>query len=373
MVRVLNIISKMDAGGAETFLMKVFRNIDNEKLIFDFLVCTPEEGLYDKEINSMGGKIHYSAPKSRNPIKSFYDTFNVVRANKYRAVFRASAHSLAFLDLFAAALGGADIRVMRSTNTNNPGGIMSNVLHFVFRPFLNSVTTLQLAPSTEAAIWLFGKTSVQNGKVDIIKNGVEIDKFIFNKGTREKARHEMGLSSRFVIGHVGRFQTQKNHSYLFDVFTGIKQKQNNAVLLLIGQGELESVIREKAEKFGLTDSVIFAGQRSDIPDLLMAMDVYVFPSLYEGLPNTVVEAQATGLRCLVSDSITKEVGFTDLVQFLPLELGPDEWAEIALQYRTGYERRNMKVEFIEKGYDIRSTAIWLEEYFVSYLGGSDCH
>lgn len=369
MIKVLNIISNMDAGGAETFLMKVFRNIHTDKLMFDFLVCTQKEGCYDKEIISLGGTIYTSAPKSKNPLRSFYDTFKVVRTNKYKAIFRASAHSLAFLDLFAAALGGAEVRVIRSTNTKNTGGIISMLLHYTFRPFLNSVATLKLAPSTEAAAWLFGKTSVQKGKAAIIKSGVEIDKFIFNKGTRERARSDLGLSDRFVVGHVGRFHAQKNHSYLLDVFSFIKQKQNNAVLLLVGGGELKNAIREKAEHIGLADSVIFTGIRSDIPDLLMGMDVFIFPSYYEGLPNTVVEAQATGLRCLVSDSVTKEVGFTDLVEFLPLDLGPDAWANTALQYQTGHDHRNMKVEFIEKGYDIQSTAKWLEEYFVANLGG----
>jgi glycosyltransferase involved in cell wall biosynthesis len=355
----------MDPGGAETFLMKVFRNVDIGKLKFDFLVCTPEEGRYDKEILSMGGMIYLSAPKSKNPVKSFYDTYKLVRTNQYKAVFRASAHSLAFLDLFAAVLGGARVRVIRSTNTNNPGGGISNLLHILFRPLLNNIATFKIAPSTEAAVWLFGKNSVRKGEATIIKNGVEIDKFIFNEDMREKKRRDMGFSGRFVIGHIGRFQTQKNHKYLLDIFSVIRKKQENAVLLLIGHGELESVMKEKAEKYGLADSVVFAGHRTDIPDLLMAMDIYIFPSLYEGLPNTVVEAQATALRCLVSDSVTKEVGFTSLVEFLPLEMEPYKWADIALQYRDGYERRNMKEEFIEKGYDIRTTAKWLEEYFLS--------
>lgn len=363
----------MNAGGAETFLMKVFRNINTDKLMFDFLVCTQEEGYYDKEIEALGGKLYLSAPKSKNPTRSFYDTFKTVRTNNARAVFRASAHSLAFLDLFAAVLGGAKVIAIRSTNTNNTGGIASNLLHFMFRPLLNSVATLKLAPSTEAAVWLFGRNAVKRGEVKILKNGVEIDKFVFNKGIRERARHDMGLSDLFVVGHVGRFSAQKNHSYLLDIFSVIKQKQSNAVLLLVGKGELEIAIREKAEQIGLADSVVFTGVRSDIPDLLMAMDVFIFPSHYEGLPNTVVEAQATGLKCLVSGSISKEVGFTDLVEFVPLNLEPDEWANIALQYQPGYERRDMKEEFIEKGYDIRSTAKWLEEYFVSNLGGLDCH
>lgn len=368
MERVLNIVSKMNADGAETFLIRLMRNINKDKFMFDFLVFSPDKGFYDDEILSWGGRIHYAEMKSKNPIKSFYDIYQIVRKNEYRVVLRVSGHSLAALDLLAAAIGGAKLRMLRSSNSSVSGGISSRIIHMLFRPVLNLIVTQRLAPSDMAATWMFGKKHISNGSVKIINNGLEIDRFVFDVCKRQELREKMGLTDKFVVGHVGRISDQKNHKFLLDAFEAIKKENEAAVLLLVGrvaQPEIEISLKKRIENLGLNDSVIFTGVRSDIPDLLMAMDVFLFPSLYEGMPNAVIEAQATGLHCIISDTITKEVGFTDLVEYLPLN-NPDEWAERALQYQNGYVHRNMRHEFIENGYDIESTIEWLEDYLTSH-------
>jgi glycosyltransferase involved in cell wall biosynthesis len=275
---------------------------------------------------------------------------------------------LAALDLLAAAIGGAKLRKLRSSNSSVSGGISSRIIHMLFRPVLNLIVTQRLAPSDMAATWMFGKKHISNGSVKIINNGLEIDRFVFDVCKRQELREKMGLTDKFVVGHVGRISDQKNHKFLLDAFEAIKKENEAAVLLLVGrvaQPEIEISLKKRIENLGLNDSVIFTGVRSDIPDLLMAMDVFLFPSLYEGMPNAVIEAQATGLHCIISDTITKEVGFTDLVEYLPLN-NPDEWAERALQYQNGYVHRNMRHEFIENGYDIESTIEWLEDYLTSH-------
>jgi glycosyltransferase involved in cell wall biosynthesis len=360
--RLLSIVSAMNAGGAETFLMKVYRELDKSKYQMDFCVASREEGFYNKEIISMGGKIYYYTPKSKNFLKSFINMKDIVKKEKYEYVMRVSQHSLATIDLIAAKFGGARILVQRSSNTDS-GSNGSRRLHRMFKFLPMKIPTIKIAPSTEAAEYTFGKNCVKKGKAILIRNGIAVDDFIFNQERRDKIRIEFNINDKFVVGHIGRFNVQKNHSFLIDMFAEIVKKHANSVLILVGKGELENEIKNKIETLGLTGKVIFTGVRSDIPDLLMAMDVFIFPSFFEGMPNTVIEAQATGLRCMVSDSLTKEVGFTDLVEFLPLELGPVKWAKAALRYKTSYERRNMKKEFIKAGYDIRSTV----EIFVQYI------
>lgn len=354
-IRVLVLISSMDVGGAETFIMKVFRNIDNNKIMFDFLVSEHNKCFYDDEILKLGGKIFKGEFKSKHPIKSFLKIYLTVRNQKYKVVFRCSEHPMAYLDLLAAKLGGAKMLMIRSTNTSTGGGILSNILAYIFRPLLNLISNIKIAPSTEAGKWLFGKQKMDSGEVLLMNNGIEVEKFVFSQEIRDSIRKDLCLEDKFVIGHVGRFNAQKNHLFLLDVFSIIVQECPNAILMLIGKGEREKEIREKAELLNLSDKVIFMGVRSDVNNLMMAMDVFVFPSLYEGMPNVVIEAQATGLPCIISDTITREVALTNLVNYFSLNDELLDWAEFIIMQK-GIKRNDMKQILLEKGYDISVTA-----------------
>jgi glycosyltransferase involved in cell wall biosynthesis len=369
-VRVLVLISSMDAGGAETFIMKVFRTIDRNKIIFDFLVCDHKKGFYDDEIKNLGGKIVYGEFKSRHPIKSFTKIYLTVKREQYKVVFRCSEHPMAYLDLLAAKLGGAKILMIRSTNTSAGGGGLSNILASVFRPLLNSISTVKMAPSTEAGEWLFGKRMMAKGEVYLMNNGVEVDKFTFNQDIRDTMRQELSLNDKFVIGHVGRFNIQKNHSFLLDIFAAIAEKCPEAVLMLVGQGELEQEIKNKAQALMLDDRILFMGIRPDINRLMMAMDVFVFPSLYEGMPNTIIEAQATGLPCIISDTITREAAITDLVAYKSIAEKAEIWAQLALS-APNFRREPHLMEIIQtKGYDIKKTS---EQITNCIVLGRNCH
>ena len=326
----------------------------------DFCVASKKDGFYNKEILSMGGKLYYYPPKSKDPFKSFFTLKNIIKKNNYRYVIRVSQHSLATIDLIAARYGGAQVLIQRSSNSDS-GSNRSRILHRMFRFLPMTIPTVKIAPSIDSAKYTFGKNCINNGDVTLVKNAIAVDDFLFDPDRRKKIREAFNIHNKFVIGHVGRFNIQKNHGFLIDTFAEIVKKHADSVLMLVGKGELEKRIKEKIETLGLMDKVIFMGVRADIPDLLMGMDVFVFPSFYEGMPNTVIEAQATGLKCLVSDNITKEVGFTDLVEFCSLDLKPCEWAEAVLRCETGYERRNMKEEFFKQGYDIGTTVKLFEK------------
>lgn len=352
MKRLLCIVGKMDAGGAETFLMKVYRKLDREKYQMDFAVATLESGIYDTEIVSLGGSIYHIAPKSSGFWKNFSDIKGIVKTNHYNYVIRISQHSLSALELLAAKFGGAKVRVFRSSNSSTSSSSRINmILHklcmFMPRCFAN----VRIAPSTEAAEFMFGKGCIKSGKAHLLHNAIDLDYYRFYPEERLHLRESLGIQNKLVIGHVGRFSHQKNHDLSLRVFAKVKEIQPDSVLVLVGKGELEDKIREQAKVLRLTDSIIFMGVRQDVPQLLSAMDAFLFPSLYEGMPNTVIEAQATGLPCVISDFITKEADVTRLVQYKSLHVDTTEWARTLLNL-AGKPRMGMEEKLKASGYEI---------------------
>lgn len=352
--RLLCIVSSMDTGGAETFLMKIYRNLNREKYQMDFCVSSDRKGAYDDEILSLGGKIHHSALKKDGIFKAFNSIKKTVKENNYKYVIRVNEHSLSVIDLIAAKCGGAKILAMRSSNAGSPKKI-SKFLHKAFKFLPKFVPDVKIAPSTEAAEYTFGKNSVKNGKVTLLHNAICVDDFLFSEENRKKHRDELNLDGKFVIGHIGRFSAQKNHSFLLDIFSEICKLDNTAHLVLVGKGELEEQIKEKAKTLGISDCITFTGVRSDVNELLSAFDVNVFPSFYEGMPNTVIEAQASGLNCVISDTITKEANITGLVSYLSLNDDAKIWAKKALTFK-GAKRNNEKNAFVKSGYEIKTVA-----------------
>jgi glycosyltransferase involved in cell wall biosynthesis len=214
---------------------------------------------------------------------------------------------------------------------------------------------VKIAPSDLAAEYTFGKKAVIRGLVHPLHNAIDLDIYRFSQEARESIRQEFHLEDKLIVGHIGRFNHQKNHMFLLEIFKELSMLQDNAVLMLVGKGELEQQIRAKAVALGIADKIIFTGVRSDVPRLLSAMDVFVFPSFYEGMPNTVIEAQAIGLPCIIADTITKEANITSLVQYLPLSLPPAVWAKKAMDASSNC-RKDTRQEFINHKYDIQSAA-----------------
>lgn len=244
---------------------------------------------------------------------------------------------------------------MRSTNAGTDGGKINIILHKTFKFLPKIVPNIKLAPSSEAAIYTFGRKQLKQGKVKILNNAIPYQKFIFDNKIRNKMRKDLNIENKLVIGHIGRFNEQKNHKFLIKIFKEIKKENENAMLLLVGKGNLEDEIRRQVEQLKLNDSVMFLGVRKDIPELLMTMDMFVFPSLYEGMPNTVIEAQATGLKCIVSDTITKEANITGLVTYVSLTNDLNIWKNNILKNYT-YKREDTSKILKQKGYDIKDVS-----------------
>ena len=346
MKRILCIISSLDAGGAETFLMKLYRNLYAFGYQFDFVV-SKDNGCYTMEVLERGGKIFVIPTRSQNLIGALNGIRLAVKENQYEHILKLGEHSLAVLDLLAAKFGGAKTLALRACNAPTGLSFFHRKIHELLRPLLNYVANVKIAPSSLAADFLFGK----NQSVKILNNGVDLNIFQFNVDDRKSIRKEFNIEDKIVIGHIGRFDEQKNHKFLLEVFKSICAERSDAVLLLVGTGKLKDSICAWITELELENKVIFAGQRFDIPKILSAMDALVFPSFYEGMPNVVIEAQATGLPCIIADTITKEANITGLVNYLPLAISSNEWAKIALD-ELDKPRKDTHQIFKSCGYDI---------------------
>ena len=362
MKKIICFVGSMDAGGAETFLMKIYRAIDKNKYQFDFIVNVKKECFYDAEIKKMGGHIYYSPPKSQKPFENIRKNLKIIENTHYDAALRMTSHSLGTIDLLVAKFAGVKKLILRSTNAGNTENKFSFVLHKFFLFLPKYIPNIKLAPSKLAAEYLWGGGCLKNGNVKILNNGIPLGEYVFSQKMRNKKRLELGINDNFVIGHIGRFNFQKNHQFLLRIFAEIYKKDNNVRLLLIGKGELEGQIRVQIEKLKIREAVIFTGLRHDVPGLLMAMDVFVLPSYFEGMPNVVIEAQMTGLRCLVSDKVDSGVKITNFVRFLPISR-IEEWTTNILHFNKLYNRNIPLDSLLVKSYDINIVA----QHFLSIV------
>ena len=353
MKRLLCILSNMNAGGAETFLMKLYRTLDKTKYQMDFCVNVKEKCFYEDEILALGGKVYRIPSKSENAQEFKRQLTKLVQKEKYEQVLRITSNAMGFWDLNIAKKAGAKRCIARSSNSSDGAGFKKKLAHFIGKMLYRKSVDVCIAPSDLAAAYTFGKNAIAKGKAHILHNAIDLQVFHYDADEGRRVRRELGIQEEQpVFGHIGRLSMQKNHTFLLDVFKVIKEKEPKAVLLLVGKGELQEELAAKAEVLGIAESVVFAGVRSDIPAVLSAMDVFVFPSLYEGMPNTVIEAQATGLPCVIADTITKEADITGLVQYLPLG-DAEKWAETALASVMS-DRRDAKADFMKHQYDIES-------------------
>ena len=356
MKRLLCLVSAMNAGGAETFLMKLYRRIDRTKYQMDFCVNVPGKQFYGDEIASLGGKIFCIPSKSENVGEFRRQLSALIKKENYQYVLRITSSAMGFMDLKIAKKAGAKVCIARSSNSSDGDSVAAMLAHRLGRMLYGKYVDVKIAPSDLAARYTFGEKAFREGKVHMLRNAVDLGVYHFSAEGRARGRKEFGIGENTLLaGHVGRFSEQKNHRFLLDIFAEIRKEHADSVLLLVGAGPLEEEMRKKARMLGLSDSIIFAGIRSDIPDILSAMDVFVFPSFYEGMPNTVLEAQSTALPCVIADTLTKEAAITENVEYLSLSENAETWAKRTLS-SAGKPRRDVKKIFKEHGYDIDSAA-----------------
>lgn len=361
MQRVLCILSSLDAGGAETFIMKIFRGLPKDYKI-DFVVST-ESGFYEEEAKALGSKIYRVPLRTKHPLKVFKAIKQIVNNYEYASVLKLCDTPIGYFDLLAAKQGGARKICVRSCNASSSRGRIMRIFNgFLQKPF-NKIIDVKIAPSKLAAEYTFGEEELLKDNICYLHNGVDLNIYKYNPEGREKIRQEFGiLPNQFVVGHIGRFNQQKNHRFLVHVFAEILKKRSDATLMLVGDGEKRKEIESLVKELMIDKNVIFTGVRSDIPDLLSTMDVFVFPSFYEGMPNTIIEAQATGLPCVLSDTITKEAEITDLLTYMPFDNATNVWADSVCDIEIS-TRRDTKLNFIDAEYNIEKSI----ERFIEWI------
>lgn len=352
----------MDRGGAETLVMNIYRKIDRKKVSFDFLVHSKDKGKYDDEISSLGGNIYYiPSYKIWNHISYVNAWKKFMRENGNYDIVHAHMTGPAAVFLPIAKKYGS-VTISHSHTSLKQPGLKSKLIQLYQLP-LRRISDYLFACSDLAGKWVFGEKALKQDNYFLVKNAVDTEKFSFNVAYRTEIRNMYNLSDKFVIGYVARFHPQKNHTFLIDVFYELSKMDEDSRLVLVGDGEERKNIEKKVEELGLSDKVVFTGVTSKVEKFLSAIDTIVMPSLNEGLPVSLVEAQASGVRILTNDKISKEIKLTELVEMYELENGAKKWAEKILEYKN--KQRVLDVEVLKnKGYDINQLANWITNFYV---------
>lgn len=361
-IRVLHIGVHDTVGGVETYVRAYLQHIDRTKVQFDFATVFPVMA-FEEEFTTLGAKVFHLPSEKRQPIRYLMGLRGLLRDNCYDIVHVNMLSAANVLPLLAMRIWRVPVIIAHSHNCGTPDGLARKFLHLINRSLATHCATDLLACSRLAGEWLFGVDVVRRRPLRIVPNAIEPNKFRFNPSTRERVRCDLGFDNGLVVGHVGRFAQQKNHRFLIGVFAELLKRRPDAHLLLVGDGELRLAIEEQATRLGVSEHVVFAGARSDVEELYQAMDVFVLPSLFEGLSVVGIEAQASGLPCLFADQLSHESAITANAYFLPLTAGPVSWANKILSL-CGGNRSDQTAALQDSGYSIEQAAVALQEWYL---------
>lgn len=365
-IRVAQIMGKWIGGGVESVVMNYYMHIDRTKIQFDFICDEDSTNIPYEEIEKLGGRVILIPPyqklfKYHNKLKK------ILKDGNYKIV-HSHINTLSIFSLFAAKCAGVPVRIAHSHSTTNKKEKKKNLLKQALRPFSKEFATDYMCCSELAGRWLFGNKEYDKGNVYLLNNAIDLDKFKYDEKIRSEKRKKLNISDdTLVIGHVGRFVEQKNHRFLIDIFNEIHKQNSNSILLLAGQGPLMEEIKSKVESLGLEKFVIFLGQIDDADKLYQAIDIFVLPSLYEGLPVVGVEAQATGLLCELSSNMTKETKILDTTRFISLDKSAKEWASIILDDYSKFKRYDTTADITKSNFNIKKETIKLENKYYKLI------
>lgn len=366
MIRVLHMLGSLDVGGSQMMLLNLYRNIDWERVQFDIVLDHPENPSLAGEFEKLGSRIFILPSfKGRNfrEIRESWKKF-FKEHPEYKILH---SHVRSYASIYIPIAKKYGLKTIIHSHSTNEGKGVSRLIKRIMEFPLRYQADYLMACSSEAGKWLYGAKACQKSNYIFIPNAIDTDKYLFSKETAETYRKAFGLQGKFVLGHVGRFHEAKNHIFLLEVFAKVLEKRSDAMLLLVGDGELRGEIEHKIQELGVKNQVVLTGSREDVPQLLQAMDVFVFPSRWEGLPVTVVEAQAAGLPCLISDKITTDVDLSALVKRLPID-DSNKWCEAILETNT--RKMNVISEIKKAGFEVKDVAKRLMDFYIS-IGEND--
>ena len=363
MIRVAVVMGKMHAGGKKNLVMEYYRHIDRNKVQFDFICDTDSNSVPKDEIEALGGRV-YMIPPYQRIFANMKAMKKILCKNQY-PILHGYNSTMNIFAMFIGMISGIPVRINESISMGHKSD-KKNILKNLLKPFSRCFATHFMSNGEVCGRWQFGDKLFDAGKVKVFKTVIDTEKHKFDPRIREKCRKEYGLEDKIVIGHIGRFTAQKNTLFIIDVFKEILKKEPKAILLLIGHGELEKEMLDRIKKYCIEDKVLFLGKREDIHQFYNAMDCFLLPSLYEGLPVVGVEAECCGLPMFFSTEIPRESSpCDDLGFFIELEKSTEEWADIVLKKTLSYSRRSRENDVRRQGFDSRIEGLKLSEYYLT--------
>ena len=363
MLRILQVLPRLRRGGSQAMVMSLYRALNRSKYQFDFIVFTPDHDDYYDEIKELGGNIfHFHKLNGKNLFKVCKEWTEFFVSHPEYKILHSHVRSFASVYIPIAKRYGVTTIIHSHSTSNDAGieGVIKSILEFPLRYQADYL----FACSNEAGKWLYGQKALRRSNYHFIPNAIALNNFLYSEEDRVKIRSRFGLKDEIVVGHVGGFEKPKNHFFIIQCFLYFLKQQPNAKLMLVGDGTFENSIRDSCNEYGISKQVIFAGLQADVSPYLSSMDIFLFPSLWEGLPVSVVEAQASGLVCLLSTTITRDVELSDLITYFPLEEGPEKWADklnsLIPDKRTATSNNN-----IERlaAFDCKKTVRYLEDFY----------
>lgn len=359
MIRVLQVIGSLGYAGVEASVMNYYRQMDKAHIQFDFVTCSPSKERYDDEILAAGGRIFRLPSRSRKPFAYMRALKGLLQENSYSIVHIQQNSASMAMDARVAKKCGVPVVIGHSHNTS------CRVLwqHYMLRPFVNRYLTHRCACSKEAGQWVFGRRK----DVRIVHNAIPVERFYFDPAVRKAYRADLNLENKKCIGFVGRLSIQKNVARLLDMFAAAQKRDPDTCLMIVGGGSLEQELKQKAAALGISQSVLFLGRRDDVGGLMSAMDVFVLPSLFEGLGIVAIEAQSAGLPCVLSTEVPAP-DLTGHVTYVDLAESDDAWATHLLEVQVE-DRRAVIPLLRDSGYDIAAEAAQLAAFYEACTAG----
>lgn len=362
MIRIAIVAGVLHSGGKRNLIMEYYRHIDRSRVQFDFICDSDSNGIPYEEIQRLGGKV-FLVPPYKNILAHLKATYRIFKDNNY-PIAHAFDNTLNIFPMLLAKMAGIKVRISESISKGDKNE-KKTLIKLVLRPFSHFFANHFMANSIDCGIWQFGINAYKNKRIDIFKTVIDAYANAFDEQLRAKTRQELGCNDKIVHGFIGRYVAQKNPIFLIDIFHEITKIQDNAMLVMIGFGEMEEDILKKIQQYGIEDKVINLGRRDDIKQFYNAFDTFILPSLYEGMPVVGIEAQCAGLQTFFSKNITEETTASEFAHYIALDQPAEKWAKYIVEsmQTQRLDRHQAYKQVIKAGFDSKNEALRLQQYY----------
>lgn len=359
-IRVLQMTASLYHGGSQNMIVNLYKAIDRSKIQFDFIIDHPDLIDLKPVVEELGAKVYVMPTFKGTNLLEVKKAWNDFFTNhpEYKIIH---SHSRSYASIYLKIAKKHGLKtIIHSHNTSNGNGIKSKIKN-ILQYSIRNVADYFIGCSLDAGKWLFGEDIIKSDRFFILNNAVDTDKFKYKEEIRKQYRKDLNIDNNKVYIQVGEFNEQKNHKFTIDLLSKLIKKEPNSKFLLIGTGEYFDDIKKYIDELKLNDYVLLLGRRNDVNCLLQAADIYLMPSKFEGLSVAAIEAQASGIKCMLSDCVSKDVNITNTCEFISLNI--DEWVNACIN--ADITRKDSTKQVIDAGFDVKTTAKWLEDFYTN--------